>query len=69
MIQACRGLDDSQPAFAEGGGHLAAAGVMDTHEQDLGGIGHGRSYREMRATRKRANAAQVVASWIQLIVK
>jgi hypothetical protein len=25
--------------------------------------------REIRATRKRANTAQVVASWIQLIVK
>jgi hypothetical protein len=27
----------------EGGGHLAAAGVVDTHEQDLGGVGHGDS--------------------------
>jgi hypothetical protein len=26
-------------------------------------------YRAIRATRKRANAAQVVASWIQLMVK
>jgi hypothetical protein len=27
----------------QGGGHLAAAGVVDAHEQDLGRIGHGDS--------------------------
>jgi hypothetical protein len=27
----------------EGGGHLAAAGVVDTDEQDLGRVGHGDS--------------------------
>jgi hypothetical protein len=27
----------------QGGGHLAAAGVVDTDEQDLGRVGHGDS--------------------------
>jgi hypothetical protein len=27
----------------EGGGHLAAAGVVDTDEQNLGRVGHGDS--------------------------
>ena len=35
----------------------------------VGHAGLAMAYRDARATRNRANAAQVVANWIQLIVK